>query len=407
MTETQTIETADLQGNPPRASQSVAVRKPTAVAVGAPDPLELMKIALQKGAGVEALKELNDLQERMVMFRARQAFENAVADVRAKLPVIEKNRRVKFESARADAKNGKVDYRHEDLAQIAEQVNPVLSEHGLSYRFKSRQTEARVTIICVLSHRDGHVEEAAELSAPNDLSGGKNPAQAVASASTLLQRYTLKLALGLAAAEVDDDGRSAYTDQPLQQASAPRASGAPRASQQQAQPDPNKPHAMGPAFKGETWSQWGERYIAKIKACDTVQEAEAWDRANDVQLNAMNAQKQAVYEEVFNAYSRHLDTLEAKASSAPRQMRTGDPISTGGAQTVVWENETAPSPDTQYEDFLKWVEGKLTNWSTESGNPGDLEEFWTAAVENVRGIFPSDKDNLMSLYRRAEHRVGG
>ena len=52
---------------------------------------------------------------------------------------------------------------------------------------------------CVLSHRDGHFEETT-LTAGRDDSGKKNAIQQVGSTITYLQRYTLKAALGLAAA---------------------------------------------------------------------------------------------------------------------------------------------------------------------------------------------------------------
>ncbi len=59
----------------------------------------------------------------------------------------------------------------------------------------------------VLSHRDGYSEETT-LSAAYDNSGNKNSIQAVGSAMTYLQRYTLKAALGLAVSH-DDDGKAA------------------------------------------------------------------------------------------------------------------------------------------------------------------------------------------------------
>lgn len=49
----------------------------------------------------------------------------------------------------------------------------------------------------------GHSEETS-LEAPEDHSGNKNNIQAIGSAATYLQRYTLKLALGLASAHDDD-----------------------------------------------------------------------------------------------------------------------------------------------------------------------------------------------------------
>ena len=80
-----------------------------------------------------------------------------------------------------------------------------------SYRFKTH-TEANgpVGVTCIISHRDGFSEENT-LYAPADTSGKKNAIQAVGSTITYLQRYTLKAALGLAAA-ADDDARGASGD---------------------------------------------------------------------------------------------------------------------------------------------------------------------------------------------------
>jgi hypothetical protein len=57
-----------------------------------------------------------------------------------------------------------------------------------------------------LSHRDGHYEETT-LTTGRDDGAGRNAIQQVGSTITYLQRYTLKAALGLAAA-ADDDGRT-------------------------------------------------------------------------------------------------------------------------------------------------------------------------------------------------------
>jgi hypothetical protein len=68
-----------------------------------------------------------------------------------------------------------------------------------------------VTVSCIISHRAGHSEENS-LSARHDTSGNKNPIQALGSAVTYLQRYTLKAAVGVAAA-ADDDGQTATPEQ--------------------------------------------------------------------------------------------------------------------------------------------------------------------------------------------------
>src|SRR5690606_35194749 len=64
------------------------------------------------------------------------------------------------------------------------------------------------SVTCVITHELGHSERTT-LSAAPDESGGKNSIQAVGSTVTYLQRYTLMAATGLAAKDMDDDGRKA------------------------------------------------------------------------------------------------------------------------------------------------------------------------------------------------------
>src|SRR5690606_38683655 len=81
--------------------------------------------------------------------------------------------------------------------------------HGLSYRFRTTSDlNQPVAVTCIVSHAAGHYEENT-LSGPRDDSGNKIAIQQVGSTITFLQRYTLKAALGLAAAADDDDGRGA------------------------------------------------------------------------------------------------------------------------------------------------------------------------------------------------------
>lgn len=148
---------------------------------------------------LEKMDRLLAMRERHEANQARKAFDAAIADAKAEIPPIVKNREVDFTSTK-----GRTHYRHEDLAGIAKTVDPILGRHGLSYRFRSTVDQRIVTVACILSHRDGHSEENT-LSAACDESGNKNHIQAIGSAVTYLQRYTLKAALGLAASNDDDD----------------------------------------------------------------------------------------------------------------------------------------------------------------------------------------------------------
>ncbi len=178
------------------------IDQPEHAVIAAITPMEMLNIAVQQGADIDKMKQLMELSERWEANQARKAFEAAISEAKAEIKPILKNRTVNFE-----ARNGgsRTNYMYEDLAQIAGHVDPILSKHGLSYRHRSKQDGKKLSITCILTHRDGHSEETT-LTADNDESGNKNSIQGIGSAATFLQRYTLKLALGLAASK-DDDGR--------------------------------------------------------------------------------------------------------------------------------------------------------------------------------------------------------
>lgn len=163
-------------------------------------PMEMLNRALMSGAAPETLEKMLALQERWEKNEARKAFDKAIAQAKAEMPVIRKNREVSFGA-------GKTSYKHEDLAEIANTVTPVLSKYGLSYRWKTNVSDKLIVVTCILSHEGGHSEENS-LPGPADTSGSKNAIQSIGSTVTYLQRYTLKAALGLAASN-DDDGVAA------------------------------------------------------------------------------------------------------------------------------------------------------------------------------------------------------
>jgi hypothetical protein len=157
--------------------------------------MDLIAQALDRGDDLSILEKLMDLQERQEASNARRAFSNAISEAKPKIPRIVKNRK------------GHNDKMYADMSAYAEAVNPVLAAHGLSYRYRSNQDGGLISVTCILSHRDGCSEETT-LKAGADTTGNKNSIQAIGSTITYLQRYTLSIALGLAAAE-DDDGQAA------------------------------------------------------------------------------------------------------------------------------------------------------------------------------------------------------
>lgn len=185
-----------------KAGQSLAARQEQNNVPAAVTPMDMIDRALVAGADPATLEKLLALQERWEANQGRKAFDEAMAAAKAEIPTIRKNRTVDFTSQK-----GRTHYKHEDLAEIAATVNPILGKYGLSYRFKTTNAPNEpITVTCVITHRMGYYEETT-LSGPRDDSGNKNAIQQVGSTLTYLQRMTLKAALGLAAAE-DDDGKA-------------------------------------------------------------------------------------------------------------------------------------------------------------------------------------------------------
>lgn len=195
----------ELNRDGPEPNKLPVARRSTGKAV---TPMQMIDKALASGATPEILDKLMSLQERWEANEAKKAFDLAIAAFRAEIKPIIKER-----TAAMDLRGGgKASYQYEDMALIAEHVDPILARLGLSYRYKSRVEAGQVMVTCIISHQQGHREETT-LPAPVDQTGAKNAVQAVGSTVTYLQRYTLKLGLGLAAAKDDDVKRPTGEDQ--------------------------------------------------------------------------------------------------------------------------------------------------------------------------------------------------
>lgn len=169
---------------------SVIPQEPTAAIT----PMEMLNRAVAQGADIEVLEKLMNLHERFEAGQARKQFDAAVAEAKAEIKPVVRN---------ATGHNAK---KYADFAAIATAVDPIISKHGLSYRFRTTQTD-KIAVTCILSHKSGHFEETT-LAGPADTTGSKNAIQSIGSTLTYLQRYSLVQALGLAASN-DDDGHTA------------------------------------------------------------------------------------------------------------------------------------------------------------------------------------------------------
>lgn len=175
----------------------------TPAAVPAVTPMQVLQIAIDKGATVEQLASLMDLQERWEATEARKAFVAAMTQFKANPPTILKAKHVSFEISTG----GFTEYFHATLADVCEAATKALAEVGISHRWSISQEGGGISVTCILTHARGH-SEPTTMTAMADTSGRKNSIQAVASTVTYLQRYTLLAATGLTTRDiVDNDGR--------------------------------------------------------------------------------------------------------------------------------------------------------------------------------------------------------
>ncbi len=184
--------------------QDMAVASAAQVAMLRPEtpatvtPMHMLQAAMDRGADLDKLQQLMDLQQRWEASEARKAFVAAMTAFKANPPDIIKTKLVSY---------GNTSYKHATLADVCAAAIQGLAQVGISHRWDVDQSD-RITVTCVLTHELGHSERVS-MTAPADTSGQKNPIQAIASAVSYLQRYTLLSITGLAARDQDDDGQGA------------------------------------------------------------------------------------------------------------------------------------------------------------------------------------------------------
>jgi len=174
---------------------------PIEIASMSDTPAKLLALAIANRTPPDTLKQLMDLQERWEKNVARKEYVQAMSEFKKSAPpAIIKQSKVDFTSGK-----GRTHYNYANLGDVTTQVTPLLAKQGLHAAWETAMLkDGPITVTCHITHAAGH-RESVTLSGPADQSGNKNAMQAIGSAVTYLQRYTLLAALGLATME-DDDG---------------------------------------------------------------------------------------------------------------------------------------------------------------------------------------------------------
>lgn len=184
---------------------------PSAAAAEAAALISMIERAARDPAvDIDRVERMYVMFERASARSAKAAFIAALAEMQAKLPIIEKRGTIGTNEKNAQGvKTGRqvAMTAYAKWEDVVEGITPILGAHGFSISFRIAQPAPdRVAVTAVLGHRDGHTEETS-LALPIDSSGAKNNVQGWGSSVSYGKRYTAFALLNIVARGEDDDAR--------------------------------------------------------------------------------------------------------------------------------------------------------------------------------------------------------
>lgn len=164
------------------------------------NPMNLIELAVSKGADVSQLEKLMDLYERWNKEQARKLFIKAMSEFQAECP------RVKRTKDGAKTNSGITAYKYPPLEEIAETIQPFIGKYGFSYTFTTPEiSKEGVQVELKIAHIGGHVEITKTFMPWIERTGVMSPPQVVGATSTYAKRYALVDGFGITSADEDTD----------------------------------------------------------------------------------------------------------------------------------------------------------------------------------------------------------
>lgn len=199
-----------LDDEPQASSREIAAQDQTSLAVPESSPAGLMLAAMSRGASLEQVEKMMDLQERWEKREAEKAFREAFAAFRGENIIIPKTKHV-------DRKGGG-SFDQAEYDEVCRRLSPALSRHGFSFRHDVRfgskrwmvdgveNDEAWVYVNCHLEHKAGHAESLLLEGPPGDQSVN-SPVQNMQVTASYLKRQSLLAITGTATGGEDDENK--------------------------------------------------------------------------------------------------------------------------------------------------------------------------------------------------------
>lgn len=167
-----------------------------------PDVGDMLQAIIQKGVTAEnvaALDSVVKLYERMEDRKSAKSASQALRELQSEAKAIEATRAV-------PDRNGGIRYKYVPYEEIMTQAQPLLTKYGFSVRYSQRMEQDRETVVCMLTHDDGHTFSNEFTVRVGSGPPGATTTQADSSAGTVAQREAFCDALNIVRRR-DDDAR--------------------------------------------------------------------------------------------------------------------------------------------------------------------------------------------------------
>ena len=176
-----------------------------AEAVAVRDIMDLVK----QGVDPDAVGKMVDLYVKVQGIQARQAFNQAMMNVRRYMDT----HPVPCRGRNQVTKQGTV-VPYPLLEDIQKVLDPVCAENDLRYSFDTEPNAHGVVVLLHIEHVMGHRETTRTAPLPMDTSGSKNATQGVGSTESYGMRYGIIKGFGLTRYLHDDDGAGGGSGKP-------------------------------------------------------------------------------------------------------------------------------------------------------------------------------------------------
>ena len=162
--------------------------------------LSMLQMAMtDSNVDLNKMEKIMEMVERYEDKLAAKAYNRDMALMQGEIPEIKFDSEIKV--------NNQVRSKYTSYEGIMKIVQPILSRFGFSVSFNPISENGQMTVHCMISHKDGHIEKS-NLTLPFDTSGSKNDVQSIGSSMSYAKRYALCLKLNIATGGEDNDGNT-------------------------------------------------------------------------------------------------------------------------------------------------------------------------------------------------------